>query len=175
MAGLKECQFLVVDSNPYMRQIIETILRGFGIRSIIMTGDGDEAWLLMRQRKFDCILIDFVMSGLDVHKLTQQLRRTSGHLNQYTPIIIISANSERSRVESARDAGINEMCTKPIMPKNLFLKLVAVCDYPRSFVISESYTGPDRRRRRDPTFTGPERREQDSSGIGQSKLVSEAS
>lgn len=175
MAGLQECRFLIVDSNIYMRQIVETIMRGFGARSITTTGSGDEAWMLMRQRKYDCILMDFIMPGVDVFKMTQQIRRTTDHPNRHTPIIIVSASSERSRIEGARDAGVNEMCTKPVIPRNLFLKLVAVCDHPRPFIVSEGYVGPDRRRRRDPSFTGVERRGQVHADATAALQFSEAS
>ena len=58
MAGLQSCNFLVVDSNPHMRQIIDTVLRGFGVRAITKCHDVDEAVSHIQRTKFDVIMPD---------------------------------------------------------------------------------------------------------------------
>lgn len=158
MAGLQACNFLVVDSNPHMRHIIDTVLRGFGVRSIIKCHDVDEAVSHIQRTKFDVILTDCILEYGDGIALARQVRRRNDHLNRFTPMIMITAFSERPRIEAARDAGVNEVCVKPLVPKDLFRKLVAVADHPRPFVVGDTYTGPERRRRADPDYNGPERR-----------------
>jgi DNA-binding response OmpR family regulator len=71
---------------------------------------------------------------------------------------MLTAHSEKARVEAARDAGATEFCTKPVTAAEMFRKVAAVIDHPRHFVRSETYFGPDRRRREDPNFQGSERR-----------------
>jgi len=61
-------------------------------------------------------------------------------------------------VEAARDAGVTEFCAKPVTAAEMIRKVAAVIDHPRHFVRSETYFGPDRRRRQDPNFSGQERR-----------------
>jgi hypothetical protein len=48
-------------------------------------------------------------------------------------------------------------------------KVAAVIDHPRHFVRSLSYFGPDRRRRADPNFPGPERRKHKLAGEPEAK------
>jgi len=156
--GLQACTFLVVDSNSHMRQIIDTVLRGFGARKITKCHDIDEAFSHIRRTKFDVILTDCVLEYGDGIAFVKQVRHTADHLNRFTPIIMVTAFCERPRIEAARDAGANEVCVKPVVPKDLFRKLVAVADYPRPFVVGEAYVGPERRRRGDPNYDGPERR-----------------
>jgi hypothetical protein len=71
---------------------------------------------------------------------------------------MLTAHSEKSRVEVARDAGVTEFCTKPVTAAEMVRKVASVIDRPRPFVRSESYFGPDRRRHDDPNYRGPERR-----------------
>jgi DNA-binding response OmpR family regulator len=71
---------------------------------------------------------------------------------------MLTSHSERTKVEAARDAGVSEFCAKPVTAAELLRKIAAVIDHPRSFIRSDDYVGPDRRRRDDPEFRGPERR-----------------
>lgn len=158
MVGLGACRFLIVDSNDYMRQIIEAVLRGFGARHFAKAKTGEEALEQLQTGHFDIITTDYLLPALDGAELTRLIRRWDGNPNRFTPIIMISAFSPRSAVETARDAGVSEFCCKPLAPRDLFRRLVAVVDHSRAFVQSQGYVGPDRRRRQDPNYAGPDRR-----------------
>jgi DNA-binding response OmpR family regulator len=71
---------------------------------------------------------------------------------------MLTAHSDKPRVEAARDAGATEFCAKPVTATELLRKVGAVINHPRPFVRSDGYVGPDRRRRDDPDYEGPERR-----------------
>jgi DNA-binding response OmpR family regulator len=71
---------------------------------------------------------------------------------------MLTAHSEKARVQMARDAGVTEFCVKPVTPADMMKKVAAVIDRPRPFVRSDAYFGPDRRRIDDPKFKGQERR-----------------
>jgi DNA-binding response OmpR family regulator len=71
---------------------------------------------------------------------------------------MLTAHSDKTRVEAARDAGASEFCAKPVTAAELLRKVGAVIDRPRPFVRTDSYFGPDRRRRDDPAYKGEERR-----------------
>ena len=62
---------------------------------------------------------------------------------------------------AARDAGVTEICAKPVTAKQMWEKIVAVVNNPRPFVKTAGYFGPDRRRRME-DYAGPERRAQTS-------------
>jgi len=157
MVGLIDCRFLLVERNPYMRQIIETILRGYGAKMITVRESSAEALHELRTKPFDVIFTEYLMPDMDGAELVFTLRRTNGQ-NRYTPVIMMTSFTSRSRVERARDAGVTEVCAKPVAPRELFRKLASVADNPRPFVQSAGYVGPDRRRRRDPAYAGDERR-----------------
>lgn len=62
-----------------------------------------------------------------------------------------------SRVLRSRDAGISEYLIKPFAANALAVRIERVIENPRKFVVSDSYTGPDRRIREVP-YEGEERR-----------------
>ena len=161
MVGLIDCRFLLIERNPYMRQIVETILRGYGARMITTRETSAEALHELRTKPFDIIFTEYLLPDMDGAELIFTLRRTNCP-NRYTPVILMTSFTSRSRVERARDSGVTEVCAKPVAPRELFRKLASVVDNPRPFIQSAGYVGPDRRRRRDNTYTGDERRVSDA-------------
>ncbi len=78
-----------------------------------------------------------------------------------TPVIMITGHSTLQRVNEARDAGVNEFLAKPLTARGVLDRVGLVIDHPRPFVKTDSYFGPDRRRRSDPHWDGPWRRDAD--------------
>ena len=74
---------------------------------------------------------------------------------------ILIVDFDMPRVLAARDAGASEILAKPLTIKGLLDRLIAAVDRPRPFVRATTYAGPDRRRRTDPAYDGPRRREGD--------------
>jgi DNA-binding response OmpR family regulator len=77
---------------------------------------------------------------------------------------MISGYTERAKIEAARDAGVNEFLAKPVTPQSLISRITEIIERPRAFVKTESYAGPDRRRRQTGNFFGPGRRANDPPG-----------
>ena len=50
---------------------------------------------------------------------------------------------------------------KPVSARALWQRIEAVLERPRAFIRCATYVGPDRRRRSDPNYAGPERRVSD--------------
>lgn len=159
MAGLERVRFLVIDDNAHMINIVKTILRGFGAKTIFEARDAAEALHRLNSDAIDIVVADYMMPVLDGIEFVQMVRTSSDSANRYVPIIMLTAHSERSRVLSARDAGANEFCCKPVTATELHKKIVAIVNRPRPFIKAAHYFGPDRRRRINPKYVGPERRE----------------
>ncbi|MFT4089501.1 MAG: response regulator [Asticcacaulis sp.] len=158
MAGLERVRFLVIDDNSHMLNIVKTILRGFGAVSIFEARDASDAFSRLKNESIDIVIVDFMMEVLDGVEFIQMVRNSTDSPNRYVPVIMLTAHSERSRVTQARDAGVNEFCAKPVTALELYRKINAIVSYPRPFIKTGSYFGPDRRRRHKPGYDGPERR-----------------
>lgn len=154
---------LIVDDNAHMRAIVATLLHALGVTEIKQATDGADARAMLGQWRPDLIVIDQNMQPVSGTEFARALRRTSENCYD-TPIIMLTAHTERSIVEAARDSGIDEILAKPISAKALLQRLHAVTHERRSFVKSVDYVGPDRRRRSSQDYSGPRRRESDGWG-----------
>lgn len=156
--ALRKVRFLVVDDNVHMIHLVKTILKGFGAEHVFEAKNPAEAFHALRHDAIDIIVLDYVMGEEDGVGLVRKVRRDEQSPAPYIPIIMLTAHSERKRVEIARDAGVNEFCAKPVTPAELLRKIASVIDHPRPYIRNDAYFGPDRRRHHDPNYTGPERR-----------------
>lgn len=155
---LSPLRVLVVDDNYHMLHTVRTILRGFGIEHIEEARDAAEAFEIFRQSPVDLIVVDYLMEILDGLDFVRLVRTAQDSPNPYVPVIMLTAYSEKRRVVEARDAGVTEFCCKPVTAKELLTKIKSVIETPRTFIRTKTYFGPDRRRRQDPAYSGPERR-----------------
>lgn len=147
-----------MDDNVHMLNIVKTILRGFGAVHVFETKSPEEANYRLRDDAIDIIVLDYLIGDEDGVEFLKRLRDEKTSPTPYLPVIMLTAHSERARVEAARDAGVSEFCAKPVTAAEMIRKVAAVIDHPRHFVRSPTYFGPDRRRRADPAYQGQERR-----------------
>lgn len=157
MADLSRLNVLAVDDNAHMLHIVRLLLRGFSIGRIRDTRDVAEALDIIKRETVDIVITDYQMDILDGIEFTRMIRTAKDSRNRYVPIIMLTAYTERSRIFAARDAGVTEICAKPVTAHQLWLKIGATINHPRAFVKSKVYFGPDRRRR-NYRYTGPDRR-----------------
>ena len=152
--------FLIIDDNNMMVTILKTLLHGFGVHEIYDANDAISGFEELRTTKVDIILLDNKMDTLNGIEFTRMVRTANDSPNQYIPIIMISAYTELSRIQAARDVGVNEFVSKPISAKSLNARITEVIEHPRKFIETPKYFGPDRRRNKKLKYNGPERRGQ---------------
>ena len=156
--NLERLRVLIVDDNHHMINIVKTILRGFGIKDYFEARDAVEAFDIVRSESIDFVIVDYQMEILDGTDFVRLVRTADDSPNPYIPIIMLTAYSERSKVEQARDSGVTEFCCKPVTATELYRKVASVINTPRPFVRTSVFFGPDRRRRDLDSYRGPERR-----------------
>jgi len=152
---------LIVEDNVHMRTLLRSLLMALGMKQVFEASNGEDAFVVMRERKPDLILTDLSMKPIDGIEFTREVRVSHASPNPYVPIIMITGHTERHRVEAARDAGVTEFLAKPITAQNLFLRIAEIVERPRAYVRAGEYFGPDRRRRADENYPGPWRRHED--------------
>jgi two-component system, chemotaxis family, chemotaxis protein CheY len=155
-------KILLVDDNHHMRLLIGEILRAIGIRQTFEASDGASALETMRKNTVDIVMTDLAMQPLDGIDFVRLLRNSPDSPNPHVPVVMITGHSTLRRVSEARDVGVTEFLGKPITARGVIERITRVIDHPRAFVRSSDYFGPDRRRRTDPDFTGPYRRQSDT-------------
>lgn len=163
-ARLDNLRVLVIDDNAHMAHILRTVLNGFGIRNVVDARSAVDALEMLKGGVYDFILLDYCLPILDGLEFTRLVRTGRDISHNMIPIIMITGYTERSRVMAARDAGVTEICAKPVTPRDLWLRIAEVINAPRPFVRTKSFTRPDRRRLRMSDYAGPERRKSEEDG-----------
>jgi CheY-like chemotaxis protein len=161
--GLGALRVLVVDDNKQMRTIVGTVLSAAGVRHLHYAPDGREALALLREIPVDVAYVDHEMPGLSGVELVKKIRGLPPPTS-FLPLIMLTGHSAVSRLNEARDAGVNEFLGKPVTATAILRRLDAVIMKPRPFVSSSDFFGPDRRRRSDAGYRGPKRRASDARG-----------
>ena len=155
-------KILLVDDNHHMRVLLIEILRAIGARQVYEAADGAEALQMMRTYPIDIVMTDLSMQPLDGIDFARLVRNSPDSPNMLVPIIMITGHSTSRRVAEARDVGVNEFLVKPVTARGVVERICEVIEYPRPFVRSADYFGPDRRRRADASWNGPYRRGSDA-------------
>lgn len=158
-------RILVIEDNQPMLEICRTLLLTFGVGEVLTARNGDEGFEIFCKENPDIIIADWMMEPTDGIKMTRKVRNDSTSPNHYVPIILMTGFSEKKRVVQARDAGVTEFLVKPFTARDLYKRIAQIIERPRQFVRSGEFFGPDRRRKADPVYKGPLKRETDSAAM----------
>ncbi len=168
--GISTVRVLVADDSENMRSLLVGMLMAVGITEIRQASNGQEALDVLRHWTADIAFVDLQMTPVDGIEFTRTVRAARNVTDPYLPIIMLTGHAQVAQVTEARDAGVNEFLVKPLAAKAVLERLKAVIDRQRKFVRSESYVGPDRRRRVLPDYNGPWRRETDRPKTGAGRM-----
>ncbi len=115
---------LIVDDYKTMLRIVRNLLIQLGFSNIDEAMDGNEAYGLMKQKKYGLVMSDWNMqpvTGLDLLKMVRNDDTTKS-----TPFIMVTAESKTENVVAARGAGVNNYIIKPFNLNVLKSKISAV-------------------------------------------------
>ncbi|WP_109096226.1 PAS domain S-box protein [Azospirillum sp. TSH64] len=111
---------LLVEDNLVNQQVACGLLELVGIEATVV-GSGEEALQCLREVKFDLVLMDVQMPGLDGYETTRLIRRKL-ELSSL-PIIAMTAHAMAGDRERCLDSGMNDHVSKPIDPETLYAAL----------------------------------------------------
>lgn len=114
-------ELLVVDDRPAMRESLAGLVRMFG-HGVELAVSGEAALAACRARRFDMVLLDFQLTGMDGPETARRLLAEAG---PRTKPRIIGLTAENDPAEHARGlaAGMEAILTKP-MPPAVFARLI---------------------------------------------------
>jgi CheY-like chemotaxis protein len=118
----RPAHILVVDDVAANRELVRAMLTPLGYSFEEADNGADAVKAAMRSR-FDLILMDLQMPGMDGMAATRAIRATA-EANKHTPILAFSANVLSQHTEAARAAGMNDHIGKPIQPIELLTKVM---------------------------------------------------
>lgn len=123
---------LIVDDSPAMRAFVRRVMEisGFDLESCLEAENGSQALEVLKNEWVDAILSDINMPEMDGEEFLRHLE-TDESLRQI-PVIIISTDGTKTRVERMLQLGARGYVTKPFRPEvlraELERSLEAVCE-----------------------------------------------
>lgn len=121
----EDLNVLVVDDSFTARKHIVRVLNNMGIEKITTAEDGAQALALVNKNYFDLIVTDYNMPQMDGAELVEHVR--GGSAQASIPIIMVSSETDESRLAAVAQAGVSAICDKPfdsLTVKQLIEKIV---------------------------------------------------
>lgn len=107
---------LVVDDAPDVTEMIGMLMRFAGYEVVMALGAA-EAFDAARQSRFDVVISDIGMPGMNGYELAEALRALPAYAS--VPLIAVTGFSMYDDRERALGSGFNDFLTKPINPTDL--------------------------------------------------------
>ena len=123
---LSKTRVLVVDDNQNMRRLVTSILDGVGIKNVQTCSTAMEAFAELISFPADLIICDWNMAPVDGVTFIRMVRTSGDSPNKNVPIIMLTGYPDRELVIEARDAGANAFLVKPVSPKSLLDRVMAL-------------------------------------------------
>jgi DNA-binding response OmpR family regulator len=119
---------LIVEDEPHIRELVALHL-GLEGWATVEIGDGREALLRARDERFDLVILDLMLPGLDGVTVCRAIRRESANRN--VPILMLTARREESDKVLGLDSGADDYLTKPFGVRELVARARALLRRPR--------------------------------------------
>lgn len=104
---------LVVDDEPSILELVKVALENLESHSVTTANGAEAAMRLLQDENthFDCLLLDIQMPDINGIQLLKSLRQLPGYAD--TPVIMLTAMSERKYIDEAFIEGATDYVSKP--------------------------------------------------------------
>lgn len=116
-------QILLVEDSATLRHAMSSYIRDAGHEPLVAQS-GEEALQMIEHSRFDLIIMDVEMPGLNGFETTRLMREWLGE--HWIPIIFVTGKADDSSVEEGIEAGGDDYLTKPVSPIIIKAKIRAM-------------------------------------------------
>jgi signal transduction histidine kinase/DNA-binding response OmpR family regulator len=109
---------LLAEDNAVNQKLAVRLLQKRG-HTVTVAGDGRQALTALEKARFDLVLMDVQMPGMDGLEATQEIRRSEKASGGRIPIVAITALAMKGDRERCLKAGMDSYLSKPIRPEEL--------------------------------------------------------
>lgn len=117
---IKQMKILVAEDNDLNALIVQTMLEKQG-HEVAFALNGLEAVEYLKENKPDIILMDVHMPQMSGIEATSVIRKD--YTQDELPIVGVTAESFNERIQELKEAGMNEVLTKPFTKQQLYAVL----------------------------------------------------
>ena len=115
---------MVVDDSASMRQVVSIALKGQGY-DVIEGKDGKDALSKLDGKKIHLIISDVNMPNMDGITFVTEVKRLPNY--RFTPIIMLTTESEESKKRAGQAAGAKAWVVKPFRAEQLLNAVQKLC------------------------------------------------
>jgi chemotaxis protein histidine kinase CheA len=117
----RQIHVLLVDDSLVTREMISRLLEDGGLL-VTQTSGADEALRLISEQKFDCVVTDIEMPGMDGLQLTRHLRESANLA--HIPIVVVSTRDRAEDRLAGLEAGADAYVTKQSLVGSELISLI---------------------------------------------------
>lgn len=106
-------RLLAVDDDPLSLELLDALVSQIGNHKLVTATSAVDAMdcIVQTPQPFDCFLLDIRMPGTDGIELCKIIRAHPSY--QRTPVLMVTAMSEKKNIDEAFSAGATDYLTKP--------------------------------------------------------------
>ena len=123
----KKKNILVVDNSKGILESFEALIGDEENLEIVYAENGFAALANLKEARAwspDLIFLDICMPGMDGIEVLREMFKRKKEFN--TPVVIISASADDSRIKEAEELGVHSYLKKPINPGDI-MKVAREC------------------------------------------------
>lgn len=118
-----QSRILIVEDEEAISTLVKYNLEQEGF-TVYVADDGEEGLLLLKEKKPDVMVLDWMLPGMSGIEVCRQIRR--GQETRNIPVIMLSARGEEDDRIRGLDCGADDYITKPFSPAELIARVRAV-------------------------------------------------
>ena len=115
---------MIVDDSASLRMVVGIALKGAGY-SVIEGRDGADALTKLTGQKVNLIISDVNMPNMDGISFVKAVKQLQAY--RFTPIIMLTTESEESKKREGQAAGAKAWVVKPFQPEHLLAAVQKLC------------------------------------------------
>jgi CheY-like chemotaxis protein len=114
----KNLKILIVEDTYFNRVLLDSLLKEWGYTPLAAIS-AESALSILKSENPDLVLLDLMLPGMDGFMFLEEKKS----LNNNTPVIILSAKSDKESLLKSAEFGVNDFITKPYNAIDLKNKL----------------------------------------------------
>ncbi|WOE67393.1 response regulator [Aeromonas allosaccharophila] len=107
---------LIVDDSATIRQVVGMTLKGAGYE-VMEASDGKDALNKLDGKKINLIISDVNMPNMDGITFVKEAKKLANY--KFTPIIMLTTESQDSKKQEGQAAGAKAWVVKPFQPEQM--------------------------------------------------------